>query len=180
MAAGAKTPARYGGNPVVDAADPLAALRDIRLPEPVSVWPLAPGWIVLTVLLGSGFIALLLLSRRRQDPARKAALRELDRLRAGTAGNRGRDLAAGVSALLRRYAMVRFPTHEVAGLSGRRWLEFLEHHSSSGGFVEGPGQSIVCAPYQPGEPTEPVEIEPLCRLTRDWIDSNRHRGARRA
>ena len=30
-------------------ADSLAQLRDIQLPEPISWWPLAPGWWVLII-----------------------------------------------------------------------------------------------------------------------------------
>ena len=33
------------------AANPLSALKDIHLPEGVSLWPLAPGWYVIIILL---------------------------------------------------------------------------------------------------------------------------------
>ncbi|MBT3527943.1 MAG: DUF4381 domain-containing protein, partial [Porticoccaceae bacterium] len=34
--------------------DPLAELRGIHLPDPISWWPLAPGWWVLIVIFIAG------------------------------------------------------------------------------------------------------------------------------
>jgi hypothetical protein len=48
--------------------DPLAALRDIHLPEAVSFWPLAPGWwIALGIMVGLAVAILALIVLRRRS-----------------------------------------------------------------------------------------------------------------
>ena len=60
-------------------ADPLAQLRDIQLPEPISWWPLALGWWVLIVLAAGilGWAALLLIRRYRANLYRRQAIHKL-------------------------------------------------------------------------------------------------------
>ena len=54
--------------------DPLQQLHDIQLPEPISTWPIAPGWIILLllvlILLSAGIIYLR--RRQRQNQWRQA------------------------------------------------------------------------------------------------------------
>jgi hypothetical protein len=155
------------------AMDPLAGLRGYRLPEPVSWWPPAPGWWLLAglglVLLG---LAVVWGRRRwrRRAPAR-AALRELAALRADLA--RDADAGAfvrGLSRLLRRYALTRFPRDRVAGLTGADWLAFLDAHGGAGRFGAGPGRLLAEAPYRPA-PELPAAV--LAELAADWIRHNR-------
>ena len=55
------------------APNPLDQLADIHLPDPVSWWPLAPGWWMLLGLAVSIFIAVALLVAARK---RKIAVPE--------------------------------------------------------------------------------------------------------
>jgi hypothetical protein len=159
------------------AADPLAGLRGYRLPEPVSWWPPAPGWWLL-VLLGLVLLGLALVwilrRRRRRAPARAAA-RELAALRAALArdGDAGAFLR-GLSRLLRRYALTRFPRERVAGLTGADWLAFLDAHGGGGRFAAGPGRWLADAPYRPA-PELPAGA--LGDLAADWIRHNRDRAS---
>ncbi|MCB1720092.1 MAG: DUF4381 domain-containing protein, partial [Candidatus Competibacteraceae bacterium] len=110
------------------ATNPLADLRDIHLPEPVSWWPPAPGWWLLVALSLVVVAGLLWLwrYRRRQTP-RRVALAELTRLRADfQRDGDGAAVATGISALLRRLALTHFPRGQVAGLVGDAWLQFLD------------------------------------------------------
>jgi hypothetical protein len=162
-------------------SDPLAALRDWHLPDPVSWWPPAPGWWLVAGLV----LALMVIAlrwwrayRRRTAPAR-TALAELAVLRSRlTESGDGRSFGAGVSVLLRRLALARYPRDQVAGLAGPRWLAFLDRTGGAGAFTQGPGQVLVEAPYRPdrgsgtarGEGVAPGrEPAGLAELAERWI-----------
>ncbi len=152
--------------------DPLADLRGWHLPEPVSWWPPAVGWWVLG-LLGILLTAILirwLLVRYRARAAARAAQRELRDLQA--AFETDRDAGAfgrGISRLLRRFALARFPRRQIAGLAGADWLAFLDTHGGDGRFRDGPGRILVEAPYRP---VDAIPAEELVALVREWIALN--------
>ena len=132
--------------------DPLAGLRPYHLPEPISWWPPAPGWWLLAALLVALVAVLLLLRRQRTrgaQPARLAA-RELDGLRAVWRAE-GDDAAfvRGLSQLLRRFLLARFPGEPVAGLCGEAWLRFLDENAGDASFSDGIGRRLADAPYKP-------------------------------
>ncbi|MEJ2620532.1 MAG: DUF4381 domain-containing protein [Candidatus Thiodiazotropha sp.] len=153
-------------------ADPLSELRSYHLPDPVSWWPPAPGWW-LTALILLIVIALLLgwlVRRQQRRAAAHQAIRELDQLRSAQLEKPNPLLfVRGLSSLLRRFALTRFPRHEVAGLTGSEWLAFLDTHGGAGRFREGSGQLLGEAPYLPAAE---VPIEELAMLVRDWIRNN--------
>lgn len=152
--------------------DPLAELRGWHLPEPVSWWPPAPGWFALVLL---AMVLMLVavwwaLRRYRARGAARAAKRELQRLQDDfkTAG----DVAAfsrGLSRLLRRFAIARYPRRQVAGLAGADWLDFLDAHGGNGRFRAGAGRVLAEAPYRL---VEAVPAEDVAALVGDWIAQN--------
>lgn len=143
----------------------LDSLRDIHAPPPPALataeWGLA--------LAALAPLAWLWVVRRRRRGLR-AALAELAALDAVHArdGDGGR-LAGGISRLLRRYAMARFPGAGVAALTGPPWLEFLDAHGGRGGFCGGPGAALEARPYRrDGEFDAPA----LLALARRWLLAN--------
>lgn len=147
--------------------DPLAGLRDIHPPPPVPWWPPAPGWWVLLVLLVIALAVVGYRYYRRQAPAR-AALRELGRL---AEEYRGRPepgiLAAGLSRLVRRLALVGYPKERVAGLTGEAWLGFLDRTLDDGRqFRDGPGRVLITAPYRR---TPDLDGVALLALVEQWV-----------
>ena len=152
-------------------ADPLAGLRDWHLPDPVSWWPPAPGWWLL-ILLVIGAVAAYRLWRslraRALAPTR-LALAELEGLRGRLGGELApREFIAALSQLLRRLALVRYRREEVAGLSGRAWLAFLDRSAETTAFTEGAGSLLADAHYR-GNPPEEGELLALADLAGDWI-----------
>lgn len=152
--------------------DPLAQLRDYHLPEPVSWWPPAPGWwlLALLLLLAIGAAVRWSLAYRRRVAARRSALRELQTLRAAhdAAGNDA-TLVRGLSRLLRRFALARFPRERVAGLTGETWLRFLDRYSADRPFTHGVGRALLEAPYRPDATLAAAE---LTDLVERWIRGN--------
>lgn len=107
----------------------LAALRDIHLPDAVSIWPPAPGWWLVAglLLLLAGSAALLARSRRhRRGSWEHAAALELAGIEEAFAVERDAvSLATALSSLLRRSVLARCPEAKVAALHGDAWFEFL-------------------------------------------------------
>lgn len=169
-----------GANGTV-AADPLAALRGIHLPEAVGLWPLAHGWwVALAVGIGIAILAVVAIRVRRASLAHHA-LRELDRLDESSGDLQG--VAIALSALLRRVALKRFGRSRVASLHGTAWQEFLTETSPHekrrrASIDEDMGRLIALAPYAPpGSPTlefggASVGRDGVLVAARDWIRWN--------
>lgn len=157
--------------------DPLQQLRDITLPDPVSAWPPAPGWWLLTLLLLAAMcVGLYFWQRQRRANAyRKAAAEALDR--AWSDFEQGGDKQALLQlmpTLLRRTALQAFPRKAVAGLHGPDWLAFLDATSNSAqskDFSQGEGQALLSAPYQRQVQIDPA---PLFKLVKNWVLTHQH------
>jgi hypothetical protein len=125
-------------------------LRDLHLPDVVGWWPLAPGWwmVIAMVAAGLGYLAYKQLLKWRWNAARRLALSELARVRREfEKGTDALTLAKELSELLRRAMLAYAPRAEVAGLTGDRWLEWLDQGLEQRPFTEGPGKTIEKLPY---------------------------------
>ncbi len=147
-------------------------LRDIHLPDPISWWPLAPGWWAL-LILSLLTIALILIIRRvrARRRVRVAAWFEFEKLSA--AFNQTQDiqqLVKALSVLLRRVCLSYASRTEAAALTGERWLDFLETHLGNervrGRFKAGPGRALISAPYRASSEIDGPALLSLCG---DWI-----------
>jgi hypothetical protein len=136
-------------------------LRDLHLPEAIGWWPLAPGWWLLIGLLVAGVVIVARKCYREygNNAARRYALSELDRSRRAyeTDGNLVA-LAVQLSRLLRRTMLAYSPRNEVAGLTGRAWLSWLDQGLEDRPFTRGPGQTLGDLPYRRAEPA-PADVD---------------------
>jgi hypothetical protein len=104
----------------------LDKLRDIVVPEPPPLWPLAPG---MWVLLGLIVLTLLLIAwrwraARKRNAYRKAGLVLLNNARS----------TQDISVLMKRVALAAFPRETVASLYGDEWTAFLNKTCPRGDF----------------------------------------------
>jgi hypothetical protein len=159
-------------NPSVDPSQ--LPLRDIHLPDPVGWWPPAPGWWILALLAlaGVAYAALLYYRGRRH----RAALRAIGRIAAALeAGEEPLRCVQALSTVLRRFAMTLASVTSgaaVAGLTGRRWLEYLDARWARTDFC-GAGAALAHAPYAPPRCVSREDVQTLTRLCSDWVRAQR-------
>jgi hypothetical protein len=153
--------------------DPLAQLRDIHLPDPVSWWPPAPGWwaLLLCLLMAIAAGGWRLHRQRIANAYRRLAALELRA--AWTALQQDGNRAAYVyclSQVLRRAALVAYPPEQVNILHGQAWLTFLDETMNdldAKPFSQGPGQDLLTLPYRPIIGDE--DLEPLHNVALRWL-----------
>ncbi len=148
--------------------DPLAELRGIHLPDPISCWPLAPGWWLVATLMIALIVIIVLWWRSGQ--VRRAALLELSFFEKQSTTDSEKINA--LTQLLRRYARHCFPQDNIVSLVGDEWLQFLDRHSSDSDFINGNGSVLALGPYQK---TPAFDEAQLHTLTRAWIKKNKYR-----
>src|SRR5438477_7311097 len=103
----------------------LQQLKDIHLPPAIPMWPMAPGWIFLSILI-LGFLSYgisIVFRRYQKKKPIRFALARLKVLMSENSENT--NIAAELSTLIRRTALSYFHREEIAGLSGHNWLHFL-------------------------------------------------------
>ncbi len=148
--------------------NPPLELRDIHLPADPAFWPPAPGWW----LAGGLILVLLVLATARGLEAwrrHRRRRRTLDQLQALATLGPGPELAARVSELLKRVALGSFSRREVAGISGRTWLAFLDRTGGNGRFAGGPGRVLADGPYRAAAE---FDAAALLALAKDWVRRN--------
>ena len=148
-------------------------LRDIHLPVPPDFWPPAPGWWLLAVLVAclAAWAAVLLWRQIRMHRQRGQILALLEQMENAAERTATPEFLAKLSNLIRRLALMRFPRHEIASLTGHDWLRFLDSSGGDGQFSRGPGRILAQGPYMRTLP-EPVDGRALTRLVRHWIRIN--------
>jgi hypothetical protein len=143
-------------------------LKDIHLPEPVSFWPPAPGWILLAVLLPLSIALLIYVYKRlKQQTVLKSAAKLLAGIRNENPTDSRQTLVA-LSALLRRVAISTAGRADVAGLNGCAWLAYLDTPFPDAPFSQGVGRCLADAHYRPNPPSE-TDLDELFKLCERWI-----------
>ncbi|MFT6916575.1 MAG: hypothetical protein ACJAWL_002915 [Motiliproteus sp.] len=159
--------------------DPAAApvsleqLRDLQLPDPIGLWPPAPGWWLLA-LLSAGllcWLGLWLYHYWQRNRYRNQALQELTRL--DKLRQQSPQLwLQQLNQLLRRTALAAYPPQTIAPLSGAAWVDFLYRSSRLEAFHQSPGTTLACGPYQ-----QAISIDTLAlrQLAHAWIRRHKRR-----
>lgn len=149
-------------------------LRDIHLPEAVSWWPPAPGWWLVMIIIVVVIIAAVWLYRRynryRNSPVRLAQL-ELDQIRTEYSSHQDQQqLIKDLSGLLRRTTVSIYPRKNVASITGKDWLNFLDTSMGDQPFSAGVGRILESGPYQQQSAADPDDLFDLCE---HWLNNIR-------
>ena len=157
----------------MEGTDPTTLpLRDIHLPDPVSWWPLAPGWwILLLIVIITTFLIVYFIRRRRNYrlSALYLAKQELVRIKNAYASNQDKSrLVKELSELIRRLSISICHREEAAALTGQDWLEFLDRYADKDKFNSDTGRILIEAPYQANPE---FNSNDLIDLVSSWLDS---------
>ena len=119
--------------PISPAQNPLAQLRDIHLPEPISWWPLAPGlWVALIIVIAALLIAAwLLYKRHNKNCYRRQALKQVDQFVADYQRHQQQQtLCQQLLSTLRR-CLLSGNRHKVPGAVNQSAAELLQQLNHS-------------------------------------------------
>lgn len=151
-----------------DLQEALKDLRDIHVPEPISIWPLAPGWWALMILLP--ILVLLfnfVLKKMLMPKYKKLALAELKNITSNyEISNNSHETCGEISLLIRKALVAKIGNEAVAGLVSEEWLAYLDKLSKTESFSTGVGRTIISAPY---ERTSDVNIDELIAVTKKLL-----------
>ncbi len=142
----------------------LDNLHDIVVPDPVSWWPLAPGWyvIILGLVIAATWISIRFIQQWQSNRFRREALRQLETIK-----------PSELPALVKRVALCLWPREQVASLSGDDWLQFLKQ-SNTTTFTKDSGKNLLSLSYSPDtnlEASSP-EFSELKNTVRTWIQNS--------
>ncbi len=147
-------------------------LRDIHPLDTYLWWPFAIGWwfviaILLSVIIGLGVFYYPKKKNRMQHGTIAYALAVLKQL---SKEENKSVLIARISRLLRRVCISLYGRKQVAGLTGERWLRFLDRKGKTTAFTEGVGRILVVYPYQE---TADYPRQELLLLVQQWLHNQR-------
>jgi len=109
-------------------------LRDIHMPDAPSIWPLAPGWWILTIVVLVTVYWLYKLWKRQHKKKQLIALMQQqlteihDEFRATKDKHK---LAIAVSDLLKRFVRFVLKDTDATSLTGQEWIDYLNSKSSN-------------------------------------------------
>ena len=147
----------------------LQQMKDIHIPPAILMWPTAPGWIILYIILSTllCYCIYCWYRRRKQLQTIHYAVQQLNLLRNLMNNNpENVNIVAEISTLIRRTALYYYKRDAIAGLCGQEWLKFLNDSGQTSQFTESIGQLLIDAPYRKNAH---AEIQPLLDLTQDWL-----------
>src|SRR5690242_4528495 len=129
--------------PVADDPGSLSGLHDIVVGPSASWWPSTPAWLLLGALLVIGIclVTAWMIISWRENRYRRAGLWELQQLEHSPSQDHAGLVA--LAEILKRVALVAYPRRQVASLSGKDWLNFLDRTLGTTQFSTGPGRQLI-------------------------------------
>lgn len=147
--------------------DPLAALKNIHTPEPVSFWPpsLALVLVLLGVITSIAIAVFFTLRYKKQTRYQKEAFAQLQHLE--KTAETPRALVQEMSELLRRVAI--YHDKQTASLTGDAWQQYLQQF-----FTKEQTYLLAHARYQKQLELSTEEQQSLLANSHNFIKKVRH------
>lgn len=152
---------------MVPVSNNLPQLRDIHLPNGVSVWPLAYGWWIILAGLITLVVLCCLWKYIRRKSKKLYALHLLEKLK----DKNTIKSAADMSEILRRICVYKYP--QAVSLSGKAWIDFVETHCKTK-LKKQERDLLLNAPYMPDDIGDfsDDDVSGLQSFCHNWIGEN--------
>lgn len=140
--------------------DLLKQLKDVQLPQPISWWPLAPGWYGLFALAFLIALMIFLFYRRRKKrlQRRQRIVYHLQQL----------TNVAEAMAYIKQVAINCYPNKEVERLQGDAWVSFLAATATL--TMSDPlKEQLAQAAYQ----AAPENSEEMLAVLQSWLEQQK-------
>jgi hypothetical protein len=153
----------------------IQGLKEIALPDPVAYTPQTIGWYS---LFAAALILIVWLSYRgyrrwMANRYRTFALRRLDDIEQELRQPDSRiNALTAIPVLIKQTALKCYRRAEIAQMSGKEWLAFLDKSYGGTGFSRGVGQLLPDLSYQAAinlEQIESARLRELLSLIKEWI-----------
>ena len=158
----------------------LEQLQPLIAPSPIGLWPPAPGWWLLAVLLPTltwaawhwrhrwrRKVVLPVATEQPLDPVRQGALEELARLPRPYDGAPAGAWLQQINGLLKRLCRNHYPNANSHVLNGRQWLAFLDNRCPAAGLTR--WMVLVEGVYKPECKLDDKAIAGLQQSVETWI-----------
>lgn len=145
----------------------LPDIKDIHIPDGVSVFPLAYGWWIIFAVIVLSIIAWLGISMILKTSRKYYAIKKLDKI-----DTQFPIIAAiNISALLKRICL--FKHKEASALYGKEWIAFLNQHTKEP-LVGDAAHLLMYAPFINVEdsPYTKREADEIKNFAKRWIGVN--------
>lgn len=156
--------------------DPISLdnLHPIVLPQGLGLWPIAPGWYLIALLLASTIIFLTYKNRqkRKANQYRRDALQQLSILHKRLDQGEAENALRALPVLIKATALCAYKRDTIAALYGEAWLDFLNGTLPAPHFDTKDGELLARVSY--GTPGEILAIgkdqsSQLLRHVEYWI-----------
>ena len=152
---------------------PITNLEPILVPEPVSFWPPQPGWYVVIGILVTAIIYGLYtyIQYKKRNRYRKDALLRLQAIQNNGFPIPDPEKTLQLNRLLKVTAILGYSRKEVASLTGKPWIDFLQRTCNKVRFSEGATYLLTNLDFVPADRYEISEQEWLevVNLSKRWI-----------
>jgi hypothetical protein len=153
----------------------IAGLKEISLPDPIPYLPQTIGWYILftVVLILALWLGYRGYHRWMANRYRTLALRQLDDIEQQLRQPDTRmNALTAIPVLIKQTALKCYRRAEIAQMSGKEWLAFLDKSYGGNEFTDGPGVLLPGISYGSQKVFDRIEDEEINRtvlLVRKWI-----------